>query len=280
MELLKGADVAAYMTRQMKEELAAKGEPSPHLMIMRVGARPDDLSYERGAKKRLDNIGIRCSVSEFPESISNEAFLANLQCANADPDIDGILIFTPFPEQIDREAVAAAIAPEKDVDGISPVNMAKIYAGDGTGFAPCTAEAVVEMLHYAQIPLSGKRAVIVGRSLVVGRPLSLLLLKENCTVTICHTRTANLERTCQDAEILVACAGQARMLNQSHVGLGAVVVDVGIHMDEQNRLCGDVDFDSVKDLASVITPVPGGVGAVTTSVLAKHVLLAAKRRRS
>lgn len=167
------------------------------------------------------------------------------------------------------------IDPKKDLDGISPINIAKVFAGDDSGFAPCTAEAVVEVLKANEIALAGKKVTIVGRSMVVGRPLSMLLLKENATVTICHTRTVNLKETCRHGEILIAAAGQAKMLDASYVGNGAVVIDVGINVDENGKLCGDVDFDTLEGTASMATPVPGGVGAVTTAVLAKHLVLAA-----
>ena len=166
------------------------------------------------------------------------------------------------------------IDPEKDLDGISPENIAKVFAGDSSGYAPCTAEAVVETLKAFEIPISGKRAVIVGRSMVVGKPLSMLLLKENATVTICHTRTVNLKETCRNAEILVAAAGRAKMLDKESVGKDAVVIDVGINVDENGKLCGDVDFETLEGTASMATPVPGGIGAVTTAVLAKHLVMA------
>ena len=162
------------------------------------------------------------------------------------------------------------IDPRKDLDGISPANIAKVFAGDTEGFAPCTAEAVIEVLKANEIPISGKKVTIVGRSMVVGKPLSMLMLKENATVTICHTRTADLPVECRQAEILVAAAGRAKMLNGDYVGQDAIVIDVGINVDENGKLCGDVDFDTITDKASMATPVPGGVGAVTTAVLAKH----------
>jgi len=170
------------------------------------------------------------------------------------------------------------IDPGKDLDGISPENIARVFAGDDTGFAPCTAEAVVEVLKANDISLTGKRVVIMGRSMVVGRPLSMLMLKENATVTICHTRTEDLKETCQNAQILVAAAGRARMVDASFVGTDAIVVDVGINVDEDGKLCGDVDFDSLEGTASMATPVPGGVGAVTTAVLARHLVMAALKK--
>ena len=171
------------------------------------------------------------------------------------------------------------IDPAKDLDGISPENIAKVFAGDDTGFAPCTAEAVIQVLKANQIPITGKRVAIVGRSMVVGKPLAMLFVKENATVTICHTKTEDLKGTCRNAQILVAAAGKAKMLDQSYVGDGAAVIDVGINVDENGKLCGDVDFDSIQETASMATPVPGGVGAVTTAVLALHLVQAAARRR-
>lgn len=276
MEILKGADVVSAMNNAMKEELAASSY-IPHLAIIRVGEKPDDMSYERGATKRMNTIGLRCDSYVFEESISNDDFVTEFQKINTDPDIDGILLLRPLPKHIDEAAIEKMIDPAKDIDGISPYNMAKVFAGDDTGFAPCTAEAVIEMLDYANISLSGKRVSIVGRSLVVGKPLAMLCMKRNATVTVCHTKTVNMPETCSQAEILIACAGRAKMLNSSFVGSDAVVIDVGINMDENNKLCGDVDFEDIQNTASMATPVPGGVGTVTTSVLAKHVMQAAKR---
>lgn len=277
MELLKGADVVSAMNASMKQELSAFSYV-PQLAIIRVGEKPDDMSYERGAIKRMNTIGLRCLSYVFEEAVSNEDFIKEFQKINADPDIDGILLLRPLPKHIDESAIEKIIDPQKDVDGISPYNMAKVFAGDETGFAPCTAEAVIEMLRFAGISLSGKRVAIVGRSLVVGKPLAMLCMKNNATVTVCHTKTINMEDICKQAEILIACAGRARMLNNSYVGHNAIVIDVGINIDENNMLCGDVDMESIRTAAALATPVPGGVGTVTTSVLAKHVILAAKRR--
>lgn len=279
MKILKGADVVTAMNTRMKEELTQFLSPLPHLAIVRIGERPDDLSYERGAKKRMETIGLRCSIFSYPDTITDAEFKKEFASINSDCDIDGILLLRPLPKQIDEKAIESFIDPKKDVDGISPINMAKIFAGDHTGFAPCTAEAVMEMLDYAQIPLTGKRVTLVGRSLVVGKPLAMLLIQKNCTVTICHTKTVDLSATCKNAEILIACAGRAKMINHSYIGSQAIVVDVGINFDENQKLCGDVDFESISSLASLATPVPGGVGTVTTSVLAKHVIQAAKRRK-
>ena len=277
MEVLKGAAVTAAIKEQVQGMMEGlEGQP-PKLAIVRVGERPDDLSYERGAMKRMEAFGLRAQSYAFPEEINGEDFKEAFAAINRDPDVTGILLLKPLPPQIPEREIEAMIDPAKDLDGISPVNMAKVFAGEADGFAPCTAEAVVEVLKAYGIPISGKRAVIVGRSLVVGRPLAMLLLKENATVTVCHTRTKILEEECRRAESLVAAAGRAKMLGASHVGEQAVVIDVGINVDEDGKLCGDVDFASIDGRAAMATPVPGGVGAVTTAVLAKHLAQAAKR---
>ncbi len=283
MIILKGAAVAARIQEEIEaqlKELREEGlDRTPRLAIVRVGERPDDLSYERGALKRMEKCGLEARVYAFPNEISREEFENAFQEINRDDGIDGILLFRPLPKHIEEKRIMEIMDPAKDLDGICPVNIAKVFSGDASGFAPCTAEAVVEVLKANNIAISGKRTVIVGRSMVVGRPLSMLLLKENATVTICHTRTADLAGTCRGAEILVAAAGKAKMLDASFVGQGAVVIDVGINVDEEGNLCGDVDFASLDGAASMATPVPGGVGAVTTSVLAKHLVKAVRQRR-
>lgn len=279
MITLKGAEVSAKIKEQVQEMLAGFDGFVPKLAIVRVGEKPDDLSYERGAMKKMEAFGLRVQSYVFPEEIGDKEFREAFARINGDPDVTGILLLRPLPKHICEKAVEQMIDPAKDLDGISPVNVAKVFAGDDSGFAPCTAEAVVEVLKANEIPISGKRVTIVGRSMVVGRPLSMLMLKEHATVTICHTRTADLPGTCKNAEILVAAAGKAKMLNAEYVGQGAIVIDVGINVDENGKLCGDVDFDSIKERAAMATPVPGGVGAVTTAVLAKHLVLAAERSR-
>ena len=280
-ELLKGAPVAAALNEKNAARcaaLAARGV-RPALAVVRVGEREDDLAYEKGVMARCGKAGVEVKPFVLDAAASQEELLAVIGQINADPAIHGCLIFRPLPAGIDDGAVRAALAPEKDVDGITDGSLAGVMTGSGRGFAPCTAEAVIEVLKAYGIPISGKRAVIVGRSLVVGRPLAMLLLKENATVTLCHTRTKNLEEECRRGEILVAAAGRARMLGGAHVGEGAVVIDVGINVDADGKLCGDVDFDAIQEKASMATPVPGGVGAVTTAVLAKHLALAAVRGR-
>lgn len=279
MITLKGAEVSARIKECVAGLLGELNGRVPKLAIVRVGERPDDLSYERGAVKKMAAFGLDSEVYAYPEDISDEEFKKVFQNINEDEAVDGILLLRPLPKQICEKDIEKMIDPGKDLDGISPENIAKVFAGDTSGFAPCTAEAVVETLKAFDVPIAGKRTVIVGRSMVVGRPLSMLLLKENATVTICHTRTVDLPGTCRNAEILVAAAGKAHMLDDSFVGEGAVVIDVGINVDENGKLCGDVEFDSLEGTASMSTPVPGGIGAVTTAVLAKHLAQAALRRK-
>ena len=275
MQVLKGAEVSAKIKLEVQEMLAGMEDPAPQLAIVRVGERPDDMSYERGAVKKMESFGLRVKSCVFPEDISDADFKAGFAAVNDDPEVAGILLLRPLPKQINERGIEQMIDPAKDLDGISPANIAKVFAGDNSGFAPCTAEAVMEVLDAYGISPKGKRVTIVGRSMVVGRPLSMLMLGANATVTICHTRTADLPGTCRNAEILVAAAGRAKMLDGSYVGSDAVVVDVGINVDENGKLCGDVDFESISEQASAATPVPGGVGTVTTAVLAKHLVRAA-----
>lgn len=278
MEILKGADVVAAINQSVKDELSQLGY-IPKLAIVRVGDKPDDISYERGASKRMETVGLRCTSYHFPEDITDSEFKEEFKKINDDEDVDAIILLRPLPKHINESDIEKMINPIKDVDGISPVNMAKVYSGDKTGFAPCTPTAVISMLDYAGIDLTGKRVTIVGRSLVVGKPLAMLMLGRNATVTVCHTKTADMKARCKEAEIVVAAAGKAKMLDNEYIGKNAIVVDVGINMDENFKLCGDVDFDSISAVAKMATPVPGGVGTVTTSVLAKHVVQAYKLRR-
>lgn len=276
--VMKGAEAAKAIKEELTGEVAdlKAGGIKPCLAIIRVGARPDDLAYERGARKRMETSGIECRVTALPEDIGQKELEQEFSKVNADPCVHGILLLRPLPGTLDEEPLKAMIAPQKDVDGMSPVNIARVFSGDETGFAPCTAEAVMEMLRHYRIEICGKRVTVLGRSMIVGKPLSMLLLKEHATVTICHTRTADIAEECRNAEILVAAAGNARMVTEEMAEKDAVVVDVGINVDEDGNLCGDVDYDAVEGKASYISPVPGGVGSVTSSVLAKHVVRSAK----
>lgn len=277
-ELLRGKEVSDAMKaglRARAAKLSAKGV-MPCLNIIRVGERPDDLAYERSALKKLESIGAKAIVSAFPVDVTHDVFAGGFKKINDDKDVHGILLFRPLPGRIREHDIIAVMDPAKDVDGMCATNIAKAFSGDEGGFAPCTPTAVVELLKYYHVPLKGAKVTLVGRSLVVGRPLAMLLLKEDATVTICHTRTSGLEAECRAADILIAAAGSAKMIGADHVKKGAVVIDVGISLDKNGLLCGDVDFEQVEPLASKITPVPGGVGSVTASILAEHTLKAAE----
>jgi methylenetetrahydrofolate dehydrogenase (NADP+)/methenyltetrahydrofolate cyclohydrolase len=279
MTLLKGAELAAEIAENLPDRIARLSR-TPVLGIVRIGERPDDLAYERGAKKRMEKLGLGAETFAFPAEIGEDAFLSAFGKINRDPGIDGILLMRPLPGQISGEKVLRVLDPAKDLDGISLTNMALVFRNDPRGFAPAVAEAAVRLLKTAGVPLCGQRVTIVGRSEVVGRPLILLFLRENATVTVCHTRTVDLSARCREADVLVSCAGKRNLIGRDFVKPGAVVVDVGINTDENGKLCGDVDFDGVKELASMITPVPGGVGSATTSVLAEHLVAAAERRQN
>lgn len=274
---LRGKKVSDGIKEYVSKELETLSFV-PKLAIVRVGENPDDMSYERGATKKLKSFGLDVASYVFPQDISDEAFKKAFQDINEDDEVTGILLLRPLPRTINEKDIENMIDPKKDLDGISPINIAKVFAGDTTGFSPCTAEAVIEVLKAYDIELTGKRVTVVGRSMVVGKPVSMLLLKENATVTMTHTRTVDLKKTCSDAEIVIAAAGRAKMLNSDYCGQDAVMIDVGINVDENGKLCGDVDYATLDGKASAATPVPGGVGTITTAVLAKHLIQAAKMR--
>lgn len=274
---LRGKKVSDGIKEYVSKELETLSFV-PKLAIVRVGENPDDMSYERSATKKLKSFGLDVASYVFPQDISDEAFKKAFKDINEDDEVTGILLLRPLPHTINEKNIENMIDPKKDLDGISPINIAKVFARDTTGFSPCTAEAVIEVLKAYDIELTGKRVTVVGRSMVVGKPVSMLLLKENATVTMTHTRTVDLKKTCSDAEIVVAAAGRAKMLNSDYCGQDAVMIDVGINVDENGKLCGDVDYATLDGKASAATPVPGGVGTVTTAVLAKHLIQAAKMR--
>lgn len=280
--LLKGKPVADAITEKLRlevEKLSKKGIV-PTLAILRVGKREDDLSYERGAMKRCAQVGIEVKQVVLDGDIDNEQFLKKLEELNQDDGVDGILMFRPLPKQLDEEAATRLLAVEKDIDGNTQGSLAGIYANTGDGFAPCTAEAVMAILNYYGIEMAGKKAVVIGRSLVIGRPVAMLLMHKQATVTICHSRSKKIDKISRKADILVAAAGQMQSIDRNYIKEGQIIIDVGIHWDEEaQKLCGDVVTNDVEEVVAAVTPVPGGVGAVTTSILAKHVLEAAIKRR-
>jgi methylenetetrahydrofolate dehydrogenase (NADP+)/methenyltetrahydrofolate cyclohydrolase len=276
-KLLTGKEVAQKMDLDIQkevQELKAKGI-NPALKIMIAGEAADSLAYANSARKMAEKNGILCDIEQLPGATSQDEFVKTLKQRNADKNIHGIIVMRPLPKQIKEDVVKYVLAPEKDIDCFNPVNAGKIMAGDMTGFPPATPQAVMEMLRFYEIPMKGRDAVVLGRSMVVGKPMAMLLLGENATVTICHSKTQDLPGVCKRADILVAAIGKARMITPDYIKQGAAVMDVGINV-EGDKLFGDVDTEKAKETAGAITPVPGGVGTVTTRVLLKHVVKAAK----
>lgn len=278
-EILKGAAVTAALNTRMQAEVAALREEGiePTLAILRVGEREDDVSYERGATKRCASVGVNVKNFIFPTTVTQEELMATIDKINADNEIHGVLIFRPLPKHLDEEAVRGALAPAKDIDGITDGSLAGVFTGSGEGFPTCTAQACMEILEHYNIDLTGKRAVVIGRSLVVGKPVSIMLMAKHATVTTCHTRTVDMAAVAREAEVLIVAAGKAGAVDASFLSPGQVVIDVGIHVTEEGKLCGDVKFEEAEPIVAAITPVPGGVGTVTTSILVSHVIKAAQR---
>ena len=277
--ILKGAPVVAAMNEANAarcEALKAKGI-TPTLAVVRVGEREDDLSYERGVMTRCGKVGVAVKQYLLPADATQEQLLDVIKEINADKSIHGCLLFRPLPKQFDDRTIRAALAPEKDIDGITDGSLAGVFTNTAIGYPPCTAQACLEILKYYNIPLSGKRAVVVGRSLVVGKPAAMMLDRENATVTICNSRTQNLPVLCKEASIVVVAMGKMGFIGGDCLREGQVIVDVGIHVNEEGKLCGDVRFAEAEPLVEAITPVPGGVGTVTTSVLVSHVVDAAEK---
>ena len=278
-QLLKGAEVVSALNERIKAEVSALVSRGvvPTLAILRVGDKPDDLAYERGAIKRAETVGVAVRQIVLPETVSQESLLAEIGHINADDTIHGCLMLRPLPKHIDDLRVREALLPEKDIDGITEGSLAGVFSGTKRGFPPCTAQACMEILRYYGIDPAGKRAVVIGRSLVIGKPVAMMLLGQNATVTICHTKTADMPSETRRAEILIVAAGRAGVVGAEYVAEGQTVLDVGINFDAAGKMTGDVDFAAVEHIVGAITPVPGGVGTVTTSVLMAHVAEAAKR---
>lgn len=277
--LAKGKPVADKITEEVKKETEQfkKKNVFPKLKIVRVGEREDDLSYERAAVKRMESCGIECEVLTLPSDISQNDFAEEIKKVDGDETVHGILLFRPLPKQINENDVKFIISPEKDIDCFNPINVAKVMEGDETGFPPCTPTAAIEILKHYNVPMTGKNAVVLGRSMVVGKTAAMLLLKENATVTICHSKTIDLPEVAAKADILIAAIGKSNMVTSEFVKEGAAVVDVGINVDSQGNMTGDVNTIDCVEKCGLITPVPAGVGSVTTAVLAKHVVKACRQ---
>jgi len=279
-EILKGKPAADALNEKIVNEvnLLSKINIRPALAIVRVGSKPDDIAYERGAVKRCEKTGAAVRAITLPEDVSQSRLVEAIQKLNEDRSVHGILLLRPLPAHIDDDLIRNTLAPEKDVDGITDGSLAGVFVGTELGFPPCTPQACMEMLDYYGVEVKGKNVVVIGRSTVVGKPAAMMLTKRHGTVTICHTRTVDLPGVCRQAEILIAAAGKAKMVSKEYLSPGQIVIDVGINFTEDGSMCGDVDFDQAKEIVAAITPVPGGVGAVTTAVLVKHVVEAAKRQ--
>ena len=279
-EILRGKPVADALCEQMKQDIAALQEKgiTPTLAILRVGERADDLSYERGAMKRCASVGVSVRNVILPADVTEQVFFETLDQLNGDDGVHGILMFRPLPKHIDGEKARRMLSPAKDVDGCTDGSLAGVFTNTDLGFAPCTAQAAMEILNFYGVEISGKKAAVIGRSLVIGRPVAMMLMHKNATVTICHTRTKDVPSITREADIVIAASGQMESVGADYLSQSQTLIDVGIGWNEaKQKLCGDVKFEEAEPVVSRITPVPGGVGSVTTCVLVSHVVEAAKR---
>jgi methylenetetrahydrofolate dehydrogenase (NADP+)/methenyltetrahydrofolate cyclohydrolase len=278
-ELLNGREVVAALKAKHGAEVAGLSSQgiTPTLGIIRIGGKEDDIAYERGAMKRCEAVNVAVRNFILPSDVKQEEVLELIGEINADTSIHGVLLFRPIPKHLEDDRICNALDTQKDVDGITDGSLAGVFAGVPKGFAPCTARACMEILDHFGIELKGKRVTVVGRSLVVGKPLSMMLMGKNATVTMCHTKTADLPGVCRSAEILIVAAGRAGIIDKNFCSPGQIVIDVGINVDEEGNICGDVNFGDCEPVVGAITPVPGGVGTVTSSILVEHVIDAARR---
>lgn len=277
--ILKGALAAAAITEQLAaraEELKNKGI-IPTLAILRVGENESDLAYERGAMKRCEKVGIEVKQFLLPQDTTTEKVIEVIRSINEESSIHGCLMFRPLPRHLDEAAVCEALDPKKDVDAMTSASLVHVFTGKGEGFNPCTAQSCIEILDYYGYDLTGKNVAVIGRSLVIGKPVSMMLQSRNATVTMCHTRTVDTAAICSKADILVVAAGRAKIVGEDYTNPDQVIIDVGINVDSEGNMCGDVDFVNVEPKCAAITPVPGGVGSMTTAVLCKHLIEAAEK---
>lgn len=279
-EILKGAPVAAALDEKTKTKVLALEQKGicPRLAILRVGERPDDMAYERAAVKRCEKVGVQVRRIILPEDVSQAELISEIEKLNADSGVHGVLMFRPLPKSLDEKAACLALDPRKDIDGITVGSMSRVFSGSGDGFSPCTAQSVMEILNYYGVEISGRRATVIGRSLVIGRPAAMLLMAANATVTICHSKTEDMPSVVRDADIVVAAIGKGEAIGAEHLRAGQTVIDVGMNWsEEKQKFVGDVRLDEAEQTVRAVTPVPGGVGSVTTSVLVSHVVEVADR---
>ena len=279
--LLKGAPVADAIDMKSMEsvrQLRGRGI-SPCLAIVRVGDRADDIAYEKSAIKRAEKVGVVARLVTLPSDIDEGSLTDHIE--RLDEDVHGILLFRPLPKGLDERKICDKISATKDIDGITMGSMARVYSGYGDGFAPCTARACMEMLQHYDIDLIGKNVAVIGRSLVIGRPVAMMLMHSDATVTICHSKTVDIKKVTKAADIVIAAMGQAESIDRQYLRDGQIVLDVGInYSDEKQKLVGDINMDDIQDMNLSVTPVPGGVGAVTTAVLVAQVVEAAEKVNS
>ena len=279
-EILKGKPVADMIKSDMSkkiEDLRAKGI-APKIAIVRLGEDPSDISYEKAILKVSANLNIDSEVFNIARESTTEELLALMDKLNKDDKVHGILVFRPLPKQIDAEKVAAFINPDKDIDCMNPINLEAIFEGKKDSFEPATPRAAVEILGRTGYDYQGKNAVIINRSMVVGKPLAMMLLNENATVTICHSKTKDLKAACKSADVVFTALGRAKMLDKSYFNEDSIIIDVGVSMDKDGKISGDADYDNLLDYVAKITPVPGGVGSITTTILLNQVLKAVEKQ--
>ncbi|WP_026477349.1 bifunctional 5,10-methylenetetrahydrofolate dehydrogenase/5,10-methenyltetrahydrofolate cyclohydrolase [Alkaliphilus transvaalensis] len=273
---LDGRPVVQYLREDMKKRIAKLAERGqvPTILIIRVGDREDDLSYERSILKNCEILGINSVLAPLPATVSQEDLIELIEKFNEDDMVHGIMLFNPLPPHLDLNVIRKTINPIKDIDSINPANLERVFEGNVKGIAPCTPKAVIEMLKYYNIPLVGANVAMVGSSLVVGKPLSMLLLDEKATVTLCHSKTKNLAKITNQADIVVVAIGRGKFLKEEYFNDNTVIVDVGINDDGNGKICGDVDYDQVFGKVKAISPPLGGVGVITTTILLSHVIQA------
>ena len=276
--IIKGNEVAEKKRAQLTEEVVKLKEQGivPGLAVILVGEDPASRSYVKGKEKGCEQVGIYSELIEFPDTITEERLLAEIDRLNEDDRIDGILVQLPLPKHIEEKAIIERISPEKDVDGFHPISVGRMMTGQDT-FLPCTPHGIVELVKETNLDISGKHVVVIGRSNIVGKPVGQLFLNENATVTYCHSKTKNIKELSKLADILIVAVGRAKMVTADYIKEGAVVIDVGVNRLETGKLCGDVDFENVLDIAGYITPVPKGVGPMTITMLLHNTVESAKR---
>lgn len=279
---LRGKPVVDHLRDNIKKRVESlnSNDIIPRFLLIRLGNKENDLSYEKAIIKNCEAVGVNLVKKELPEDITQKDLVKEIEEANSDSTVHGIMIFRPLPKHIDEKEIGLTINPEKDVDAMSPINLGKLIENTDDGFVPCTPKGVIEMLEYNDFDFEGANVVILGRSLVVGKPLSMMFLEKNSTPTVCHSKTKNLKEITKNADLVVSALGRAKMLDESYFKEDTTVIDVGVNVDENGKLCGDVDYENVFGKVEKLTPVPGGVGSITTTVLMDQIVKACENQTS